>query len=47
MVEWENVELNSSHKYIQNMSTYGTILTENWLETVSEVLYNQGYEVHT
>lgn len=47
MVEWENVELNSPHKYIQNMSTYGTILTENWLETVSEVLYNQGYEVHT
>ena len=33
MVEWEDVEFASPHKYIQNTSTNGTILTEHLLDT--------------
>lgn len=33
MAEKKDVELNSSHKYIKNITTYGTILTEYPLNT--------------
>ena len=37
MSEQEDAELTSTNEYIENTSTYGTILTKNKLETARKI----------
>ena len=47
LAEYEIWSSPPHHEHIKTTNTYGTILTENYLETGRGFLYNQGYKEDT